>query len=61
MNLEDLMVLSTMGPTGGGRTFITNRLIRLYNLLAYTELPSDIINTIVISSILSSVRCLDFT
>lgn len=46
MKLEDLIVLSTMGPPGGGRTFITNRLVRHYNMLAYTELPADIINTI---------------
>lgn len=35
-----------MGPPGGGRTFITNRLVRHFNMLAYTELPNDIINTI---------------
>ena len=35
-----------MGPPGGGRTFITNRLIRHFNILAYTELPNDIINSI---------------
>jgi dynein heavy chain len=46
MRLEDLMVLCTMGPPGGGRTFITNRLVRHFNMLAYTELPSDIINSI---------------
>ena len=34
-----------MGPPGGGRTFITNRVIRHFNILAYTELPNDIINT----------------
>lgn len=32
-----------MGPPGGGRNFITNRLIRHFNILAYTELPKDII------------------
>lgn len=46
MRLEDLIVLCTMGPPGGGRTFITNRLVRHFNMLAYTELPSDIINSI---------------
>jgi dynein heavy chain len=43
MNLEDLLILSTMGPPGGGRTFITNRVIRHFNILAYTELSDDII------------------
>lgn len=46
MHIEDLVVLSTMGPPGGGRTFITNRLVRHYNMLAYTDLPADIINSI---------------
>ena len=46
MRLEDLVVLSTMGPPGGGRTFITSRLVRHYNMLAYTDLPADIINSI---------------
>ena len=35
-----------MGPPGGGRTFITSRLVRHFNMLAYTDLPSDIINSI---------------
>lgn len=52
MKLEDLIVLCTMGPPGGGRTFITNRLVRHFNMLAYTELPSDIITSI-FSSLLS--------
>lgn len=43
MNVEDLLVLCTMGPPGGGRTFITNRVIRHFNILAYTELSTDII------------------
>ena len=43
MNLEDLLILCTMGPPGGGRTFITNRVIRHFNILAYTELSNDII------------------
>ncbi len=36
MRLEDLLMLVTMGPPGGGRTFITNRMIRHFNVLAYT-------------------------
>lgn len=35
-----------MGPPGGGRTFITNRITRHFNILAYTELPTDIITHI---------------
>ncbi len=46
MTLEALIILCTMGPPGGGRTFITNRVVRHFNILAYTELSSDIINSI---------------
>ena len=35
-----------MGPPGGGRTFITNRVTRHFNILAYTDLSNDIINHI---------------
>jgi len=38
MKMEDIVLLSAMGPPGGGRTFITARLKRHYNLLSYTEL-----------------------
>lgn len=35
-----------MGPPGGGRTFITGRLVRHFNVIAYTELDRDIIYSI---------------
>jgi len=38
MRLEDIVLLSAMGPPGGGKTYITARLKRHYNLLSYTEL-----------------------
>lgn len=46
MNLEELIILGAMGPPGGGRTYITNRLCRHFNILAYTELSKEIIMTI---------------
>lgn len=46
MKLDDLLILSTMGPPGGGRTFITNRIVRHFNMLAYTDLSDEAINHI---------------
>lgn len=46
MRMEDLIVLSAMGPPGGGRTFITNRMVRHFNILGYTELNSVTIKSI---------------
>jgi len=44
--LEDLTVLTAMGPPGGGRTFITNRFIRHFNIVTYTDLDGSTIKTI---------------
>lgn len=35
-----------MGPPGGGRTFITGRLVRHFNVIAYTDLDQDTIGLI---------------
>jgi dynein heavy chain len=35
-----------MGPPGGGRTFITGRLVRHFNVISYTELDKDTIKMI---------------
>ena len=42
-----------MGPPGGGRSVITGRLTRHYNIIAYTELNEETIKHI-FSSILTS-------
>ena len=42
-----------MGPPGGGRSVITGRLSRHYNVIAYTELNAETIKHI-FTSILSS-------
>jgi len=43
MHLEDLLVLGSMGPPGGGRTFISNRLIRHFNIVCYTDSSNETI------------------
>lgn len=35
-----------MGPPGGGRTFITNRVVRHFNVIAYTDLDKNTIFSI---------------
>jgi len=44
MKIEDIILLTAMGPPGGGRTYITNRFIRHFNIIAYPELDREIIN-----------------
>ncbi len=46
MKLEEVIILSAMGPPGGGRTFITNRIVRHFNIITYTELDNDTIKHI---------------
>lgn len=46
MKLEGLVHLGAMGPPGGGRSNITGRCVRHYNVLAYTELDEDVIRSI---------------
>ena len=43
MTLEDLILFCAMGPPGGGRSVITSRMVRHFNLLAYTELDESTI------------------
>uniref|UniRef100_A0A0G4EZA7 AAA+ ATPase domain-containing protein n=1 Tax=Chromera velia CCMP2878 TaxID=1169474 RepID=A0A0G4EZA7_9ALVE len=44
--IVDIQMLAAMGPPGGGRTFITNRLVRHYNVLAYCDISDAAIMTI---------------
>jgi len=43
MNLEDIVILSSMGLPGGGRSEITPRIMRHFYLLAYPEMEDEII------------------
>lgn len=43
---EDLIIIAAMGPPGGGRAVITPRLQRLFNVLTYTDLQFESIETI---------------
>ncbi|KAL4464296.1 hypothetical protein ABPG72_011341 [Tetrahymena utriculariae] len=51
MRLDDLIILSAMGPPGGGRSNITNRCLRHFNVISYTDLDEDTIKTIFLTLI----------
>ena len=46
MTIQDIIFVSAMGPPGGGRSFITARLLRHYNIITYTNLGSESIEMI---------------
>lgn len=50
MKIENIILLTALGPPGGGRTHITPRMIRHFNVIAYTEMDNvtvaHIFNTI---------------
>lgn len=43
---EDMVMFSAMGLPGGGRSVITSRMVRQFNMLAYTELDETSIKSI---------------
>ena len=49
--IEDIILVSAMGPPGGGRTSLSQRFQRHFNFLAYTNLGKDSI-TMIFSKIL---------
>lgn len=46
IRLEDIIFLSAMGPPGGGRSHISARIMRHYNMITYTELDEETISMI---------------
>lgn len=49
--IEDIVFVAAMGPPGGGRSVITGRLQRHFNVLTYTDLQAESIQTIFTSII----------
>jgi dynein heavy chain len=45
-NIIDTMIISAMGPPGGGRSVITPRLQRHFNIMTYTDLQDESVHTI---------------
>jgi len=46
LRIEDIYFIAAMGPPGGGRTVITPRLQRHFNIMTYTDLQVESIDTI---------------
>lgn len=46
MNITDIMFVCSMGPPGGGRSQITQRLQRHFNIVTYADLEKDTIHGI---------------
>lgn len=44
--IEDIIFISAMGPPGGGRSAVTQRLQRHFNIITYTNLGKDSITMI---------------
>ncbi len=42
----DVIITGVMGPPGGGRTALTNRLMRHFNFIAFTEMGTRSLNMI---------------
>jgi dynein heavy chain len=41
MKIEDIILICAMGPPGGGRSALTKRLERHFNIITYTNLGKD--------------------
>jgi dynein heavy chain len=46
MKIEDIIFVSAMGPPGGGKSVITQRMQRHFNILTYTDLGSESVTMI---------------
>lgn len=60
MKIVDLVFVACMGPPGGGRAYITNRYMRHFNIVTYTELKDDSISLIYVT-ILNDFLAHDFS
>lgn len=45
-HIVDCTICSAMGPPGGGRTFITQRILRHFNLISVANFDDDTLNRI---------------
>jgi dynein heavy chain len=46
MKIEDIILMSAMGPPGGGKSVITQRMQRHFNIITYTDLGKESVTMI---------------
>lgn len=46
ITIENIILLTALGPPGGGRTNITPRITRHFNVIAYTEMDNGTVSCI---------------
>ena len=51
MLINNIILTGAMGPPGGGRSFLTNRFMRHFNLITYTELVDSSIKSIFVRKV----------
>ena len=51
MQISNLILTGAMGPPGGGRSFLTNRFMRHFNVITYTELVDSSIKSIFVRKV----------
>ena len=56
MTIQDIVFIAAMGPPGGGRSYITQRMERHFNIVTYTDLDTTSINKIFLT-ILTAFLC----
>lgn len=53
MKIEDIIFISCMGPPGGGKSVITQRMQRHFNIITYTDLGTNSV-TMIFSKIMNA-------
>ena len=56
IRIENIILLTALGPPGGGRNHITPRIVRHFNIIAYTEIDNKTISNIFLMMVESFLK-----
>lgn len=59
--MVDSMIIAAMGPPGGGKTFITPRILRHFNVIAFANFDENSLNSIFRSILKWYFKTFNFT